>query len=158
MAETEEDAGPEIKKEAVSEIREEIGEETGAGAAAAGTEITVDARAEAEDGVKLQRHSEAAFGSTAPAVNSLLESFRAVAAEAGDYSRRSLENGSTFLQKLIGAASFESVIQIQSEYAKISYVGFLAHVVKLGQLYSNFARLAFKPLESTIVKAPTGNG
>jgi hypothetical protein len=49
---------------------------------------------------------------------SFLEIVQAIAAEASDYSRRSLEHGSSFVEKLFGAASFESALLIQSEYAR----------------------------------------
>jgi len=42
----------------------------------------------------------------------------AIATEASDYSRRSLENSSSFVAKLLGAKSFDSVIQIHLEYTR----------------------------------------
>jgi len=84
--------------------------------------------------------------------SSLAKSLQTIASEATEYSKKSLENSSAFLEKLLGAKSFESAIQIQSEYAKNSYAGFVAQATKLGELYSNLAKEAFKPVESAIAK------
>jgi hypothetical protein len=42
----------------------------------------------------------------------------AVVTEATDYSKKSLDNRLAFVEKLLGAKSFDTAIQIQSEYAK----------------------------------------
>jgi hypothetical protein len=39
------------------------------------------------------------------------------------------------------------VVQIQSEYAKAAYAAFVAHATKMGELYSDLAKAAFKPVE-----------
>jgi hypothetical protein len=39
------------------------------------------------------------------------------------------------------------VAQIQSEYAKAAYAAFVAHATKMGELYSDLAKAAFKPVE-----------
>lgn len=66
-------------------------------------------------------------------------SYQTIVAEVTDYSRRSVENGSAFVKKLLGAKSLESAILIQSEYAKTSYVDFVTHLTRIGALYSKLA-------------------
>jgi hypothetical protein len=84
--------------------------------------------------------------------SSLAKSWQTIAAESSDYSKKSFENGSAFFEKLLSAKSFESAIQIQSEYAKTFFEGLLAYVTKTGELYSNLAKEAFKPVETAITK------
>lgn len=84
---------------------------------------------------------------------SLAKGFQTIAAEATDYSKRSLETSSAYLEKLVGAKSLDNAIQIQSEYAKVAYEGFVAQTTKFGELYANLAKEAFKPVESAIAKA-----
>ena len=55
-----------------------------------------------------------------------------------------------FVEKLLGAKSLDTVIQIQSEYAKTSYADFVAQGTKMGELYSDLAKACFKPIELTI--------
>ncbi|HYP58201.1 MAG TPA: phasin family protein [Beijerinckia sp.] len=80
------------------------------------------------------------------------KNFQAIAAETTEYSKKSLEHGSAFFEKLLTAKSLDSAIQIQSEYAKTSYAGFVAQATKIGELYSTLAKDAFKPLEVAIAK------
>jgi transcriptional regulator with XRE-family HTH domain len=65
-----------------------------------------------------------------------------VTAEMTDYLKKSLETGSAFIEKLLAAKSLDSVIQVQSEYAKTAYADFVAELTKLGELYRNLAKKA----------------
>ena len=91
----------------------------------------------------------------ASAASSFLDTVQAIAAEASDYSRRSLENRFTVVAKLLGATTFESAIQIQSEHAKTSYAGFIAYLMKMTDLRANLAKEFFKPIETVITKVQT---
>jgi len=79
----------------------------------------------------------------------------AIVTQATDYSKKSLDNRLAFVEKLLGAKSFDSAFQIQSEYAKTSFEGFVAQATKMGELYSNLAKLAFKPFGVAIAPAYT---
>jgi hypothetical protein len=76
--------------------------------------------------------------------------FQAIVAEGTDYTKKSLETCLAFVEKLLGAKSFETVIQIQSEYAKTSYAAFVAQAAKMGELHSSLAKAGFKPMERAI--------
>jgi hypothetical protein len=82
----------------------------------------------------------------------LAKSWQTIATESSEYSKKSFENASAFFEKLLGAKSFENVLQIQSEYARACFDGFVGYVTKTGELYSNLAKEAFKPIETTITK------
>ena len=70
--------------------------------------------------------------------------FQAITAETIEYSKKSLENGSAFVEKLLGAKSFQSAIHIRSEYAKMSYAALVAYLTKIGELNTKLAKEAFK--------------
>jgi hypothetical protein len=72
--------------------------------------------------------------------------------EATDYSKKSLESGSAFIEKLRGAKSLESAIQIQSDYAKLAYAEFLAYLVKMSDLYCNLFKRGATPIEKATAK------
>ena len=80
-----------------------------------------------------------------------VKGLQAMAAEASTYSKKSLESGTAFLEALLGVKSLESAIQVQSEYVNKSYADFVAHATKIGELYSNLAKEAFK----CVVTLPT---
>jgi hypothetical protein len=77
----------------------------------------------------------------------------AIAGETTNYSKTYLDKRFAFIEKLLGAKSFDTVIQIQSEYAKTSFEDFVAQSKKIGELYSNLAKVAFKPVEEAVAKS-----
>lgn len=104
----------------------------------------------------VQKFGKEQFETAATAANSFVKSFQVIAAEAANFSKTSLENNAAYIEKLLGAKSFESAIQIQTDFAKSSYSGFLAQATKIGEIYSNLAKEAFKPIESAISKVQGG--
>jgi len=84
---------------------------------------------------------------------SLSKGAQAIAAEAGEYTKKSFEAGSAAVEKIISAKSLEKAIEIQSDYAKQSYESFVAEATKFGDLYAELAKEAYKPFESIVAKA-----
>ena len=74
----------------------------------------------------------------------LATGFQAITAETIEYSKKSLENGSAFVEKLLGAKSFQSAIHVRSEYARTSYATLVAYLTKIGELNTKLAKEAFK--------------
>jgi len=44
-------------------------------------------------------------------------------------------------------------VQVQTEYAKTSYEGFVAKASKIGELYADLAKESYKPFESMFAKS-----
>jgi len=78
---------------------------------------------------------------------------QAIATEVADYSKKSFEGSTAAWEKLMGAKSLEKVVEVQSEYLKSSYEDFVAQSSKLGELYADLAKQAYKPFESVMTKA-----
>jgi hypothetical protein len=78
--------------------------------------------------------------------------WQAIATECADYSKKSFEEGSAALEKLFGAKSLETAIEIQSTYVKGAYEGFVAEATKLGELYQDLAKESYKPFEGMMAK------
>jgi hypothetical protein len=100
----------------------------------------------------LQKLGNGGVEAAASAASSFAGSFQMVAAEATDYSKKSLESGSAFIEKLRGATSLESAIQIQSDYAKSAYAEFMAYLVKMSDLYCNLFKRVSTPVEKAAAK------
>jgi hypothetical protein len=83
---------------------------------------------------------------------SVSKGWQAIATEFADYSKKSFEDGSAALEKLFGAKSLEKAIEVQSEYAKTTYEGFVAQATKLGELYTDLAKETYKPYEGLLSK------
>jgi hypothetical protein len=80
------------------------------------------------------------------------KSFQAIATEVADYSKKSFEDSTAALEKLIGAKTLEKAIEIQSDYVKTAYEGFVAEATKLGTLYTDLAKETCKPFEGFLAK------
>ena len=78
---------------------------------------------------------------------------QAIVAEVVDYSKKSVEGSAAAWEKLLGAKSLEKAMEVQTEYLKSSYEGFVAEATKLGELYADFAKESYKPFESAYAKA-----
>lgn len=84
---------------------------------------------------------------------SLSKNVQALAVEATDYSRKTFEDGAAALEKLTGARSLEKAVEIQTEYARQAYEGFVAQATRVSELYAEIAKDAYKPFESVVAKA-----
>ena len=79
--------------------------------------------------------------------------FQTIATEFADYSKKSFEQGSATLEKLLGAKSLDKAIEIQTDYVKTAYEGFVSQTAKIGELYADLAKEAYKPYEKYLGKA-----
>jgi hypothetical protein len=105
---------------------------------------------------EIQKLSKEQVEAATAAAASVTKGFQTIAAETSEYSKRSLESGSAYIEKLLGARKIEDAVQIQSDFAKTSYEGFVAQATRIGELYANLAREAFRPIESAFAKAQPG--
>lgn len=75
------------------------------------------------------------------------KNWQAIAAEMTDYTKRSFEDGSQTLEKLMAVKSVEQAVEIQTTYAKRAYDDYMQQMTKLGGMYSELAKEAYKPVE-----------
>ena len=80
------------------------------------------------------------------------KSTQALAGEMSEYSKRSFEDGSKTMEKLLGAKTLEQAIEIQTNYAKTAYEGFITGATKIGGLYTDLAKETYKSFESSLSK------
>jgi phasin family protein len=78
---------------------------------------------------------------------------QAIATEVADYTKKSVEGSAAAWEKLLGAKTIEKAMEVQSEYVKSSYEGFVAEATKLSELYVDLAKEAYKPFEGAFAKA-----
>jgi tRNA splicing ligase len=77
------------------------------------------------------------------------KNWQAIGAEIGDYSKRSFEEGSATLEKLLASKSVEQAVEIQTSYAKRAYEEYMQQMTKLGGMYAKIAKEAYKPIGSS---------
>ena len=83
---------------------------------------------------------------------SVSKGLQAIAVEVADYSKKSFEDGSAHVEKLIGAKTIDKAMEVQSAFVKSSYETYLARMTKIGELYSEIAKESYKPVETALAK------
>ena len=80
------------------------------------------------------------------------KSVQAIATETADYSKKAFEQSSAVLEKLVGVKTLDKALEIQSDYAKSAYEGYVAFASKVGELVTDLARESAKPYEAMFAK------
>ena len=76
--------------------------------------------------------------------------WQTLAAEMNDYTKRSIEEGTSAFEKLLTAKSIDQAVEIQTSFAKRAYDEYMAQMTKVGTLYADIAKDAFKPFEKVL--------
>jgi hypothetical protein len=82
----------------------------------------------------------------------LNKGLQAIAARWTAFSKDAFEDATRTFEKLVGVKSFEQAIEIQSAYAKRAYDSWVAEATKIGEMYADVAREAYKPVEKAVAK------
>ena len=80
---------------------------------------------------------------------------QAIALESADFAKKSFEQGTATIEKLVGAKTLDKAIEIQADYVRSAYEGVVAQATKMGELYASLAKDAFKPFETIAAKSAT---
>ena len=83
----------------------------------------------------------------------MTKGMQAIASEATDFSKKAYEQNAATFEKMAGAKSVESAMELQTEYVKSAYESFIAQATKMGELYTDMAKEAYKPFENTVASA-----
>ena len=89
------------------------------------------------------------IGAFAPADNFPI-SMQTIANAYGDYTKKSLQDTRSFVEKLMGVRSLDKAIEVQTEFARQTYETFVAESQKICELYSELAKQIFKPMEGFV--------
>jgi phasin family protein len=106
---------------------------------------------------EVEKYNMAPIDSAALTSLYFVKGFQAISTQMIDYTKKTLETGSTFLEKLHGVKTLESAMQLQSEYAKTSYDDFVAQTTKVREVYSTLAKEALKPVENSMTPIQNAN-
>jgi phasin family protein len=101
---------------------------------------------------EIQQYGKEQFETVVASANTLQSGFQAIATAYGEYTKKSLEDGKSFVEKLAGVKSLDKAIEVQTEYAKSAYETFVAESQKIAELYADLAKQSYKPLEGLVAK------
>jgi hypothetical protein len=97
-----------------------------------------------------QKFGKQGFDAALKNFGTLSKGFEAIAVEIADFSKKQFEANSAAFEKLVGVKTLDKAVEVQSEFAKQSFEGFVAHSTKVGQLVGNLTKEAVKPVETAI--------
>lgn len=101
--------------------------------------------------------SDAARNAAAVSANAARDattiSLQTIANAYSDCTRRSLDDIRSYVERLTGARSLDKAVEIQNEFAKRSFQGFVADSQKIFGLYGELAKQTFKPFAGFAAKA-----
>ncbi len=100
-----------------------------------------------------QKFSKQQIDTVNAVATTVTKGLQEIAAESTDYSKKAFAANTAAVEKLLGAKTVETAIQIQTDFAKTSYEGFVAQATKLNEMFVKLATEAFKPVESAFSAA-----
>jgi hypothetical protein len=96
-------------------------------------------------------------------VDAVLTSFSAVskgaqtaAVELAEFVKRSFDQGTSTLEKLVGVRTLDKALEIQTDFVRASYGSVVAQGAKLGELCTTTAREAYAPVEALVSSRQRG--
>lgn len=98
----------------------------------------------------LQKLSQTNVDTAMKAFGEWNKGVQTLTAELTDYTKRSFEEGTATFEKLLSAKSMEQAFEIQTGYAKRAYDGYMHQMSKMGSLYAEMAKEAYKPVEKAL--------
>src|SRR5689334_16784419 len=99
------------------------------------------------------RKSKETVDSVLKSYSDTAKGFQAIASEAAEYSKKSFQDAVTHFETLSGVKSFEAAFELQTNYAKSSYEAFITEATRLGEMYADLAKNAYKPYETPMAAA-----
>ncbi len=79
--------------------------------------------------------------------------YQAIATEATDYSKKSFQDMTGFMEALASTRSVEAAFELQTNYVKSAYESFIAESTKITDMYADLAKTAYKPYEAPVAKS-----
>ncbi len=83
---------------------------------------------------------------------SMSKGFQAIAAEVADYQKKSFEEGTAAVEKLVASKSLDKAFEAQADYVKTSYEGFVGEMTKISEMVTDMSKDAYKPYEGVLGK------
>jgi hypothetical protein len=124
-----------------------IGEVTPADAPSIGAAAPADALSIGEAAL-----ADAPSIGAAPPADDCPVSIQTIANAYVDYTRKSLQESRSFVEKLMGVRSFDNAIEVQTEFARQALADFVAESQKICELYGKLATQIFRPWEGLAAK------
>jgi len=101
-----------------------------------------------------QQYGKEHFDAAVASAGTFSKGLQAIATAVSDYSKKSFEDGSAFVEKLATVKSLDKAIEVQTDYAKTAYESLVAETTKISEIYADLAKEAYRPFETYMSKLP----
>jgi hypothetical protein len=101
---------------------------------------------------EFQKMGKEGMDATMEAFSAASKGAQTIATEVAEYARKSFEQSSAAAEKLMAARTLDRAVEIQSDYAKSAYEGFVSQAAKIGEIYVDLAKQSYKPFEGYSAK------
>lgn len=82
---------------------------------------------------------------------------QAIAVEAADFAKKSFDQSTAAMERLASVRSLDKALEVQTDYLKTAYEGFVQQSTRMSELYASLAKEAYKPYEGLVARqTPTG--
>lgn len=75
-----------------------------------------------------------------------------IAAESADYTKKSFDAGTQAFEKMLAARSLDKAVEVQSDFMRATYEGYVGQVTRMGEIFADMAKDAYKPYEGLFGK------
>lgn len=99
---------------------------------------------------ELQSMSKDNLDMVVASATALSKGYQTIATEFADYAKKAFEDGTAAFEKTISAKSVEGALDVQSRFAKEAYETYVDRMTKMGELYVETAKDAYKPFETRV--------
>jgi hypothetical protein len=100
----------------------------------------------------IQKQGQESLDVAMKSVNAMTKGFQDIAKETADFSKKQFETSAAAAEKLMATKSIEKAFEVQADYVKASYEAFVAQATRMGELYADMAKQAYKPYETIAAK------
>jgi hypothetical protein len=77
-----------------------------------------------------------------------------IAAESADYTKKSFDAGAQAFERFFAVRSLDKAVEVHSDYVKSAYEGYVGQVTRMGEIFADMAKDAYKPYEGLFGKFP----
>jgi hypothetical protein len=102
---------------------------------------------------QIQKFGQDNLDATMKALGAFSSNSQTIATETAEFARKSFEQTSSTLEKLLGVQTLDKAVEIQTAYMKGAYESLVSQSAKFGSLYSALATETLKPYEGLLSKA-----
>ncbi len=85
-------------------------------------------------------------------VGVMTKGLQGIAVEMADFQKKSFEDSASAMEKLAASKSLDKAFEAQTDYVKSAYEGVVGEMTKIGEMYTEIARDAYKPYETIMSK------